>query len=212
MSSTLSKIFIFATGAAVGSVVTWKVLKTKYEQIAQEEIDSVKEVFSKRIDDAKDIFKKTEYVESTPTEDIVSDRDELYMVTQEKPDIREYAAKLQEQGYFNYSDKSSSTKKEEASKVDAPKVITPEEFGEIEEYDTVSLTYYADKILTDDQNNPIEDVEDVVGNDSLTHFGEYEDDSVFVRNDKYQTDYEILLDTRNYRDVINKSPHLAEDE
>lgn len=212
MSSTLSKIFIFATGAAVGSVVTWKVLKTKYEQIAQEEIDSVKEVFSKRIDDAKDIFKKTEYAESTPTGNIVSEQDELYTVTQEKPDIREYAAKLQERGYFNYSDKSGSAKKEEASNVDAPYVITPEEFGENEEYDTVSLTYYADKILTDDQNNLIEDVEDVVGNDSLTHFGEYEDDSVFVRNDRYKTDYEILLDTRNYRDVINKSPHLAEDE
>ena len=48
MKTTLSNFIIFATGAAIGSVVTWKIVKTKYEQIAQEEIDSVKEVYSKR--------------------------------------------------------------------------------------------------------------------------------------------------------------------
>ena len=51
MKDTLSKIVIFAVGAGIGSAVTWKLLKAKYEQIAQEEIDSVKEVFSKRQND-----------------------------------------------------------------------------------------------------------------------------------------------------------------
>ena len=45
MNSTLSKVLIFAAGAAIGSAVTWKLIKEKYERIAQEEIDSVKEVF-----------------------------------------------------------------------------------------------------------------------------------------------------------------------
>ena len=41
-------LFIFVAGAAFGSFVTWKLLRDKYEQIAQDEIDSVKEVFSKK--------------------------------------------------------------------------------------------------------------------------------------------------------------------
>ena len=45
MKDTLNNVLIFAVGAAIGSAVTWKLLKTKYERIAQEEIDSVKEVF-----------------------------------------------------------------------------------------------------------------------------------------------------------------------
>ena len=49
MKGTLSNFFLFATGALVGSVVTWKIVKTKYEQIAQEEIDSVKAVFARRM-------------------------------------------------------------------------------------------------------------------------------------------------------------------
>lgn len=38
----------FIIGAATGSVATWYLLKDKYEALAQEEIDSVKEVFLRR--------------------------------------------------------------------------------------------------------------------------------------------------------------------
>ena len=47
-NSILSKAFIFAVGAAIGSAVTWKLVKTKYEKIADEEIESVKEVYLKK--------------------------------------------------------------------------------------------------------------------------------------------------------------------
>ena len=39
----LSKVLLFVSGACVGSVVTWKLIEKKYQQIAQEEINSVKE-------------------------------------------------------------------------------------------------------------------------------------------------------------------------
>ena len=49
--SILSKVFIFAVGAAIGSAVTWKLVKTKYEKIANEEIESVKEIYgAKRVE------------------------------------------------------------------------------------------------------------------------------------------------------------------
>ena len=92
--------------------------------------------------------------------------------------------------------------------MDRPYVISPEEFGE-GDYETISLTFYADKVLTDETGDIVEDVDNLVGLDSLTHFGEYEDDSVFVRNDATNTDYEILLDTRNYMDVFDVPPHLV---
>ena len=59
-----------------------------------------------------------------------------------------------------------------------PYVISPDEFSENNEYETESLTYYSDGVLTDEYDNPIEDIERLVGSDALTHFGEYEDDSV----------------------------------
>lgn len=189
-------LFIFVAGAAFGSFVTWKLLKDKYEQIAQDEIDSVKEVFSKK--DSPD-----------NEESVLAEESEH----SEKPSIIEYAAKLQENGYTNYSDSENkeSVHKEDNNAVEKPYVISPEEFGEFGEYDTVSLTYYADRVLADDNDDVIEDVDDIVGAESLTHFGEYEDDSVFVRNDRLKCDYEILLDQRNFSDVRAGNPHSMEE-
>ena len=48
MKKSITNIFIFAVGAVIGSAVTWKYTKAKYEQIAKEEIESVKEVYSRR--------------------------------------------------------------------------------------------------------------------------------------------------------------------
>ena len=86
-------------------------------------------------------------------------------------------------------------------------MISPEEFGEFEEYEKISLTYYADQVLTDENDEEVDNVEECVGVESLNHFGDYEDDSVFVRNDRLKCDYEILLDQRNYTSIHEKIPH-----
>ena len=63
----------------------------------------------------------------------------------------------------------------------------------------ISLTYYSGNgVLVDDNEEQVDNVEELVGEDSLKHFGEYEDDSVYVRNDERKCDYEILLDESNY--------------
>lgn len=82
-------------------------------------------------------------------------------------------------------------------------VISPEEFGK-NDYDAESLNYYADGVLTNSWDEVIEDVDGFVGEDSLTRFGEYEDDCVYVRNEVLQTDYEILLDERKFSDIVNE--------
>ena len=68
----------------------------------------------------------------------------------------------------------------------------------------MTLLYYKDHVLTDEDNNIIEDIDDVIGFDSLTRFGEFEDDTVYVRNDKYRVDYEVINDPeRTFSDVFN---------
>jgi hypothetical protein len=197
MNKTIN-FMMFVLGVAVGSVVTWRYVEKKYEQIAQDEIDSVKEVFSRR---------EAEFTENTEAR-IKADN------AKEKPSVIEYAARLREQGYTNYSDMADEKPeevKEAPMTVDKPYVIAPEEFGDLDDYETISLTYYADQILADDNDVIVDDVEDVVGFDSLNSFGEYEDDSVFVRNDRLKCDYEILLDQRKYSSVIRRKPHEVDD-
>lgn len=175
----------FAVGAAAGVAATWKFFEEKYARIAQEEIDSVKEVFSKR--DRKEVQpEKTEPV----VEATIENPKELIAINKEASAIIDYS------GYS-----SSQDGKPEEPK---PYVIPPEAFGELEEegYTNVSLTFCSDQVVIDDSNDILEDVNDVIGFESLSHFGEYEDDAVYVRNDKLHCDYEILLDQRTSEQYI----------
>ena len=123
--------------------------------------------------------------------------------------VVECAAILQREGYVNYSDMQNKKQKQEIS-VDKPYVIQPSDFGEFDDYEKISLTYTADGVLLDDMNEIVDDIEETVGEDSLEHFGEYEDDSVYVRNDAKKCDYEILLDQRNYQEIFETQPHRTE--
>ncbi len=187
----------FIIGAASGATVAWYLLKDKYETLAQEEIDSVKEVFARREQEMKDETVKRNVAEG------IRDSDRT------KPDLKEYAEQLKKNGYTRYSDLSADDEGV-SDKQTKPYVIPPEQFGDDEEYEQISLTYYADGVLADENDEVIEDVEDAVGIDSLNHFGEYEDDSVFVRNDARKCDYEILLDQRTYSEVAEDMPHQME--
>ena len=209
MNSTLKGVLIFVLGAAAGSLATWKLIEKKYKDIAQEEIDSVKDTFSK--------MKKNEYpdkLEDYPDFEEFDDSDDSYDSDDEepkseqkidrnnKPDIVEYAKILSESGYTNYADRQDKKEKKGVEPVEdeRPYVISPDEFGEKDGYENVTLTYYADGVLTDYFDNVISNVDEVVGLDSLDHFGEYEDDVVFVRNEKMETDYEILRDLRDFNE------------
>jgi hypothetical protein len=69
------------------------------------------------------------------------------------------------------------------------------------------LTYYSDGVLEDDYWNPIENIEDVVGNDFVNHFDEYVDSTVYIRNEALKTDYEITRDKRTYVESQAETPY-----
>ena len=184
MNKTLSNALVFVAGAAIGSLVTWKLTKTKYERIAQEEIDSVKEVFSKRA------HQEEEHDE--PREERIEKA--------EDNEKKEYIKRLNSLGYVEYEEEG------EAEASDDLDIISPEEFGSIN-YETVYLSYYADHILADEFDDPVEDVEGTVGSYALTRFGEYEDEVIHVRNHKSMTDYEVTIDSRSFsEDIVGVSP------
>lgn len=175
MNLTLNKVLIFAAGALAGSAVTWKLVKTKYEKIANDEIESMREYFgSKKRSETKP--EKVENEEDDGNDDQVN-----------------YEEVVRETGYGSYQ----TDKLKEEDDMGEPYVISPEEFDEIG-YKTVTLYYYKDGVLATEMNQVIRKVADTVGEDFMNHFGEYEMDSVYVRNDRSKTDYEILRDESNF--------------
>ena len=83
----------------------------------------------------------------------------------------------------------------------AIEVIEPDQLGELDDYETSFLTYYADGTLAfDAENQPVDedDIPKIIGNEALNRMGEFALSAVHVRNHNYHKDYEILRVRENW--------------
>ena len=170
-------IFAFGLGAAIGSLITWKVVKIKYEQLEENYSVKMTDVHEKRT--------------QAPNEEEV--------LEEENVDMRITKRIVHEQGYVLDNEEEDDDLPIE----DAPYVITSDEYSTYADYETVSLNYFADGVLADDLDCTIDDIEGTVGLECLNRFGEEEEDVVWVRNDARKTDYEIVRDHRLYAQVVD---------
>lgn len=191
MNTKVACAIAFVAGAAVGVAASWRVLDTKYKKLADKEIASVKELFySKPVENNEEPDENEEKeFEQSPEEDFTEEDKEEYVNLASN--------------YTNYATKSVVEEEPNVEITDSePYVISPVELGDCD-YDVIDLIYYeGDNTLTDEEDEIINDVGELIGWESLEHFGEYEDDSVCVRNDVRKVDYEVLLDVRKYSEVM----------
>ena len=195
MSKKLVFVLGLGIGAAVGVGASWRVLKEHYKKIADEEIASVKEWYYSKDSEQHSVEKEAE--------EEVKDSE-----VEEKQRMRTEYHNIIEKHY----DRSDSATEYKISR--HPYTIAPDEYGTKDDYETQTLSWYAgDSVLADyTTDDIIEDVDNTVGSDSLATFGQFEDNAVFVRNDATKTDYEILLDTGKYSDVVNRAYSGSEEE
>lgn len=205
MMSTLNKVIIFAAGAVIGSLVAWKLTKTKYERIMTEEDKSLREYYNKKIklieDTATDLHDSYQRREDAL-------RKKLEEKSEKEPEIVQTMDELHDAEFDRYAEVLKDHKYshdepcfDEDAK-DRPYVVSPDEFGNGDDYDIITLNYYADGVVADDWNDPIEDLGATIGEDFASHYGEYEEDVVYVRNDRLKVEYEILRSNLRYEDTV----------
>ena len=178
-------LFIFAAGLAVGAIAGACLVRNKALEDAKQEVEEVREYYRNKHDEVKKEEPEVE-VEVPRDVDVVKEI-------------------VKENGYTNYN----KPEQVNASQYDDPYVIDPSEFGEEEGYDTMTLTYFADGVLTDDVDDVIDEPDVVVGLENLKVFEEFGATAVYVRNDIFKTDYEILRDDWNYSDTNLAEPPFA---
>ena len=201
-------LLIFAAGLAVGAVAGAVLVKNKVLADAKAEIEEVREYYR----ESRGVVEEVEEKE-------VEEKEEVKEVEKKEYELKDIQIKDEPKtGLTNYSQitKMYMSKDEfQAPMYDDPFVIDPSEFGENPEYDTETLTYFADGVLVDDVDDVIEEPDIVVGLENLKVFEEFGATTVYVRNDIYKTDYEIIRDDWNYSDlkepveppVKEKKPH-----
>ena len=193
----MKNLFIFALGAATGSIATYYIVKCKFEEQADEEIASVVATFKN----------KTTHL-NNEADDTVGKN-----ITTLQPPVDRINNKIAEDLINDESNESEPisynnvinnyTSDEEVVEVDVEhnspiEIISLDEYGMIDDYDAVSYMYYDNKVLVDNYENIIQEPETIIG-DALQHFGENgEVDSVYVRNNATHTDYEILKSEKDF--------------
>lgn len=196
---------IFAAGALAGAAVAARAVRDKYQQEAEEEIAEMRDYY-------RELRKNTK----TSNEDKMVEEEH----SEEEKEVKEENTKNEYdeivKGYTNYTQyndiETKENKKEEKEERTnyEPFIIDVEEFGEDPTYDTATLTYYKDKVLTNDLDDVID--YSVAGEENLKIFDEHPDcKAIYVRDDIYMVDYEILRDPYQYDEYedgfLDKKPH-----
>lgn len=212
-----NRTVIFMLGMAAGSAITFLSVRKYYKELADEEIQSVKDTLKKKVDAEKEdeeADKKNYEVlcdnlgyTGCPTSE---QSKELHTMLVKNVELLksdgltnfEIGQKLgigeaTVRALLNFSNEKLSDE-EEYTTEDHPYIISREEFGQRPEYDKVYLDFYSDSILTNEYDEILENVDEVLGNDWQDHIGDEEEGFVCVRNDQKETDYEICQTNQFY--------------
>lgn len=189
----MNKILLAIGGLIVGGVSGFFIGKfvyaKKYKQISDKEISEVREAY-------KSYFSKKKSVKPAPQKPFET-RSTL-QETQPKETVVDYSEKYREEA-DQYRTASPVLDRKEQPANSKITVLTPEEFRESSK-NAKTLIYYKDGVLADTFGNVIKDINGEVGPEALKTFGLYDDESVYVRNDNNDFDYEIIRSPKTYVD------------
>lgn len=207
----LRDVVIFVVGAAVGGLVATKIVSDKYEKIIKKEVDETREAYNKLRRELKEKYepKPEEAKEEAPAHEIVKtkeDGEDVYILDGDdhKYTEAEMREKLSRIAYdHGYSQKEESMPENMPENLpthinggrDRPYPISPDDVGSLPGYITRRLIKYVNGVITevgDLGEDVIFEVDDIVGFDNIEeHIGDYEEHMLYVRNDKYKSDYTL---------------------
>lgn len=179
MKEKLMVVAAFTIGLGAGILASKRFFKRKYENIADEEISSVKTAYFNAV---KKEEKKTK---------ILDEIDEK----------REEYVRLVNDAY------STPLEKEYPRETDLPYEITEEEFSETElSYDKLTLNYFVDDGVfidpykqLDEENDVVDDPVRLIGEEGVYRLRTSDDTYVlYFRNDASGTDYEVKRISGSY--------------
>lgn len=189
-----SHVLAFVAGVAAGYFAAVYLLNDKYEKRYQKEIKSTKEAFkSNKISGYKkddEVTYKGGKLKAVYDEVVVAD-------------IKEYAKNI---GKHDYSEVKED--KDDGIDHTKPYIITEEEVNAYMDYSITQWNYYADGVLTDENDEVVETVTNTIGEEALKHIKESGEDAIYVRNDQLKLDYEILRNEAKYSDILEEKPYL----
>lgn len=187
-----------AVGAGVGYYVAKRRLTTKFDKIAQDEIEQMRSHYRAKEAARQEQTEKPDLQDKVKELGYVPPREEKSPAVAPVPEPEAknvFEEHGEEGGERGLSTDVWDHDKELASRVvGQPFVIHREEFGDGDREKT-TLTYYVqDDVLANEADQRMEGIDETVGLENLEKFGHGSDDAnvVYVRNDRLDVDFEIV--------------------
>lgn len=217
----LAAVVGLVVGAGAGIAGSCLFLKTKYQKLADEQVDDVKKAFGKRLDIIEDKYKKKEAREAAKvtspsySDDTVSTAKRLRSlydgssVESEVTIAKKISETRPREDYRSYSRavETSDTEESEEHPMDSnvnkgPTIISKAEFGNNIMLTPTDLTYYTvDGVLTDEFDNEVDNVLRAVGSKITTSgFDRNDELELYIRNEAEGRDYRITKIKRAFSD------------
>lgn len=181
----MNKLLIFLGGAAVGGLTATIYFKRK--------IDSLEEEYQKIATDAYNKYVSDFNIEVSYPHD---DNQIIY-------DEQNNGCIIATDAYKKYTEIVKEYNSQEENETEdniMPYIITPEEYGDDDDYDTKVLTAFTDKVVLDEDNCMVD----------IGYFGDAinkkiyskknKDTSIFVRDENEKVDYEIIKENISFEE------------
>lgn len=190
---------LLALDTAISIFCVKEYYREKYERIAQEEIDSMREHYEKTTKKVKELTEATE----AAAEDLRNYREHLMEYASDPAESEHPSDDILSEQEELEATGERITREDEENRDKPCEEIHVSEFGENPTFATETLTYYIyDDILVDDQEITIDRPEDLVGGVLLeSGFTQNGRDNIYIRNYRLRTDYEIIKVYAGYQEL-----------
>lgn len=227
MSSTFKNIALFIFGAIAGAGAGYMYANKKYEERLNKEIESLKKVYAEyhKLEENKenpstfsdqfepDVIEKK--APDHPVEEIDEDSDQ--MTTDYTKFAARYNKELKEGDLMPEDPNDIPYYPQIAIKLDEnpsePVVIDEDEFYEVdeEEYTKLILYLYDSGEITEDNYDPITEVDKVVKEEDLSDFVKNEDEEeLYVKVESRKVIYCIEKQHETWEEMLDRHPVIAE--
>mgnify|MGYP000948048415 CR=1 FL=1 len=183
---------IFAVGLGLGAFIGYKYAEKKLTELNEKDIAELKAYyngeFQAKLFENKE--KMAENDEKLPENDLQNSIDnssngyEKAIKAMNEPIVEEKSAEINEKRV----------------------IISSDEFLDDEEYDKETIYYYEeDEVFCDPEYEILPEAIDRIGKENLDNVGMFENNVLYVRNELFGKDYEVIFYEGAYSDIIEDS-------
>lgn len=190
MNNTFKGCLIFASGLAIGSCVTYFVVKNRIQADADKQVEEMRKYVDSKLRPykiAEKMNQKQEEAEKEALAKIHSDRVE--------EDYTDYTT-ITQRFVFDSDGRVNEMAEKESPKDDisGPRIISEDEFVDVlPHYGKVTLLYYPETGRLLDELTDQDEFAEVVGQANLDALVESGEEIMYIRNDKTSIDYEVQI-------------------